>query len=162
MKGHVKDGCKGFSKQLGKKRKLKERNQIQTQIQEHCCRTLEWSWIPYALCMVGAPMIFVNIVQKLLASKSVNTTRDLMWVEYFAGKRAVTKAQWMSGRLAVAFELLDDEVWGNILTAEGYLYAITLALKVAPEGGGLAAIVCSSWVFLSMSSTGRAVSCLTI
>ena len=112
--------------------------------------------------MVGAPMIFVGIVRTLLASKSVDTTRNLMWVEYFAGKRAVTKAQWRAGRLAVAFELLDDDVWGNILTAPGYLNAVTLALKLMPGGGSLAAIVCSSWVFLSMGSTGPGVHCLSI
>ena len=104
--------------------------------------------------MYGAPLVFVSICRCLLASPNVDTTRNLKWVEYFAGKREVTKAQWRRGRLAVAFEIDDDQVWGDINSYLGYLHAITLALKLANDGGCLAAIVCSSWVFLSMGSTG--------
>eukprot|EP00973_Karenia_brevis_P062275 8661824-Karenia_brevis.AAC.1 len=50
------------------------------------------------------------------------------FAEYFAGKRAICRAHWREGVQAIPFEIDDDNIWGNILTAQGFAMCILLIL----------------------------------
>ena len=60
---------------------------------------------------------------------------------------------------AVSFDILDDPLYQNLLTAAGWVHATVLALKIKIGGGALTAPVCSTWVWLSRFSTGRRLWC---
>ena len=75
-------------------------------------------------------------------------------LELFAGKKAVTLALRGHGYKAVAFEKLDSACVG-FMTDVGDLHAAMLALSLRQNGLLVAAPVCSSWVWLSRSSTHR-------
>lgn len=153
-----KKGCKGSAKAeaLAKKKisKLVKTSKHIDTIAKEIADVMDGHWILRALCTAGVPFAFITIVRVILASPTLNTDRNLALVEYFAGRREVTKAQWRNGKLAIAFEIDDDAELGDILSDWGYIHAIVLALKVGPTGGSLAAIVCSTWVWLSRGSTG--------
>ena len=89
---------------------------------------IEANWILRALCQAGAPFVFICIVEAILSDPSLDSSRTIQSLELFAGKREVTKAQLRKGRVAVAFEIDDDEEFGDILSSWGYLHVSPLSL----------------------------------
>ncbi len=67
-------------------------------------------------------------------------------VEFFSGQGAYTNALTEQGFSCAAYELLDDSVRCDILSAEGFVHAVELVLWA--HAGALLhfATVCASWV----------------
>ena len=62
----------------------------------------------------------------------------------------------LSGRVAVAFEILCDARGQDMLSDIGYANALYVVGNLNPEiGAQLTAPVCSTWVFVSRGSTFR-------
>jgi len=76
-------------------------------------------------------------------------------VEGFAGEAAITKSLRSHCLLAVAYDYKYDAVLQNILNPYGYVFLLSLVLRLGPLGVMWLAVVCSSWVWVSRSSTKR-------
>ena len=103
---------------------------------------------------VGAPATLATLCMALCTGGYL-PTQEIDMVEYFAGQRAVTRAFLKAGLCAVPFEIEDDSRFCNMLSPEGVANALLLMLKVRDGGCSLAAPVCSSWVMISMATSGR-------
>lgn len=80
--------------------------------------------------------------------------RDLDVVEFFSGQGNLHRACSKAGLAAVGFDhLLDPEQ--DILRMAGLAQAISLLLRLKPNGLAWFAPQCSSWVFLASSCHGR-------
>ena len=79
---------------------------------------------------------------------------DLDGIEFFAGKRAVTKAMQRRGIKAVPFER-DLSKKMDLCTAAGFGLALQLMIRLMPSGIIWLAPVCSSWVWVNRSTAGR-------
>ena len=97
----------------------------------------------------------LNFVALLLQTPGLCVERTLHAVEYFAGAREVTKAHHRRGRRVAAFEMKDHPKLCDFTGALGFCYATLLALRLAPGGIALAAPVCSTWVWINRSTSGR-------
>ena len=56
---------------------------------------------------------------------------------------------------AVPFEIKLDEKYQDINSDEGFVHALLLALSCGPGSVALAAIVCSTWVYMNRGTSGR-------
>ena len=97
----------------------------------------------------------LNFVALLLQTPGLCVERTLHAVEYFAGAREVTKAHHRRGRRVAAFEMKDHPKLCDFTGALGFCYATLLALRLATGGIALAAPVCSTWVWINRSTSGR-------
>lgn len=80
--------------------------------------------------------------------------RDLDSVELFSGDQAITNAFLQKGLMAAPFDRKHGE-HQNIVSEEGFRQATGLVMRLRPGGALWGAPVCSSWVWISRSSTGR-------
>jgi hypothetical protein len=78
---------------------------------------------------LGAPLIIRQLCLLIFG--------DTIWlepvfdmVEMFAGEQANTTAHWCASRLAIPFELLNDEVLYNMLGTIGFIHALRLVLSL--------------------------------
>lgn len=106
------------------------------------------------LAHVGVPDIVILLVASAQKAIPWSSRGTLDHVEFYAGQKAVTRAFVRNGRNAASFEKLDDPLL-NMLTARGFLAAVVLVLCLRWGGASLSAPVCSSWVWVSRSTTGR-------
>ena len=67
----------------------------------------------------------------------------------------MTKAFEAFGFRGCTFEVKHARVTQNILTREGFLFALTLIWRLAPKSIIVMAPVCSTWVYMSRSRTMR-------
>ena len=77
------------------------------------------------------------------------------FAEFFAGQKAITKGLLANGYTGVTFEKEDCPLTQDILTDSGFANAVCIVLNIVPGGLAWYAIVCSTWVWMSRSSTGR-------
>jgi hypothetical protein len=80
---------------------------------------------------------------------------DLDWTEQFAGMKSVTNAMLSAGRVAVPFEMCDEGIVQNIIHCIGFVYCMTLTLKVRIGGGTNTAPVCSTWTWMNRFTSQR-------
>ena len=104
---------------------------------------------------IGAPVVLMSLVVAIMTLPGLDHSRNVHWVEYFAGQKAVTSAMLSAWLLALSFEIKDQQRIQNMLHEMGFVYAIHLGLKIVPGGGSNTAPVCSTWVWLSRGSTYR-------
>ncbi|CAK9093449.1 Uncharacterized protein SCF082_LOCUS43965 [Durusdinium trenchii] len=102
--------------------------------------------------MIGAPRILMQLVVLITNFNGV-MPMDLHLCEFFAGCMAVTGVWTRAGYRAAPFEILLDSSWMDILTPQGFCLAICMALRMRREAFAMLATVCSSWVFVSRSSS---------
>ena len=98
------------------------------------------------------PPIIFQFCQFVVAKVGLCAPFDCL--ELFAGRKAVTRGLRLLGYKAVAVER-DDDSSMDFLSPHGFLQAACLALSLRKRGFLMAAPVCSSWVWLSRSRTGR-------
>ncbi len=81
---------------------------------------------------------------------------DLCLIEYFCGVGAITTQWQRAGFPAVGYDILKDPLYNDLNASAGFLVALRLMLQLS-DSSGLAwfATVCSTWVWMSRSSTGR-------
>lgn len=109
-----------------------------------------------SLVHVGAPLVLMQLVCLLYRANGV-MAMDVDCVEYFAGCQAVTRAWSRCGYKSCPYEILLDKSTMDILSPTGFCIALTMALRLKRNAFVLLATVCSTWVFLSRSSTGRSI-----
>ena len=81
-------------------------------------------------------------------------------VEFYAGRRTIQRAFVVHGDMqALAFDKSYDDEAQDFCKDIGFLHSIMLALRIRARGLSFWATVCSTWVFMSRSSTGRDVTC---
>ncbi len=81
-------------------------------------------------------------------------TRDLDFLETFAGDSSISRGLRLQGLVGAAMDLRFDAKH-DIMTSVGFLCALKLLARVRPGGLFWSAPPCSSWVFMSRGSTGR-------
>ncbi len=81
-------------------------------------------------------------------------TRDLDFLEMFAGDGSVSRGLRLRGLVGAAMDLRFD-ARHDIMTSVGFLCALKLLARVRPGGLLWSAPPCSSWVYMSRGSTGR-------
>jgi hypothetical protein len=104
-------------------------------------------------------------VERILTeSRWQHLHRDLMVVELWCGVMSIVTAARSVGLPAEGFDInripgvTDDamsEKSENIISLKGFLNAVKLVLRLAPQGLLWMAPVCSSWIFLNSSNTHR-------
>ena len=102
---------------------------------------------------IGAPLVLLQLVAWAFLSGIVNGEID--GAEFFAGDMAVTTKLQEAGFTCFPFELKLDAVCHDILSDPGFAFAVALVCRVRSGGFVWFGIVCSTWVFMSRSSTGR-------
>ena len=152
-----KDGEKQKKQKKAKDKPVKKENKAAPILRQPVYATRLFT-ILAALALFGAPLVLRQLVGLTIQHPLIDTASSLGFVEFFAGKAEVTRAMQRSGRCAFAYELNNDPLWQNMNSAEGFLHALSLVLRLPPGGGVLMAPVCSSWVFMSRGSTGRCLS----
>ena len=70
----------------------------------------------------------------------------IVFAEYFAGDKEVTKAMWRRNMVAIPWDIKYDPVEQNMNTDSGLVNALCLAAHIKPGGAALQATVCSTWV----------------
>ncbi len=80
--------------------------------------------------------------------------RDLDYVELFAGDRSVSRGMDLLGFVGRSIDMRFDAAH-DFLTPRGFLLVLSLVVRLRPHGLLFAAPPCSTWVFMSSSSTGR-------
>lgn len=76
-------------------------------------------------------------------------------VEFFAGKKELSKAFARKNLRVCSYEILDNPVLFDWLSAPGYTHALRIILSMPPGSFIMAAPVCSSWARLYSTCTRR-------
>ena len=97
--------------------------------------------------------VFLSMGLLAMALKDV-LQRDKYGLEMFAGVKAICKAFNGMGMNFSSFEIQDSPDQ-DVCSLRGFVLAAALILQCLPDGVVWFATVCSTWVFMSKSSTGR-------
>jgi hypothetical protein len=108
-----------------------------------------WEYRQNLLKSLKVPEILVYM---LIAGGAVEC--DLSLVEIFAGVQSITRGFRVLGYASEAFDKISDPTM-DVNTLFGFSMVCKLLLRLRPLGFLWAAPPCSSWVFLSKSTTGR-------
>ena len=85
---------------------------------------------------------------------------EIQSLELFAGKQAISRQTQKFGFRAVALDkTYSDSPIMDLTTMDGFKHALSLAMRLGIAFTCWAAPVCSSWVWVSRSSTGRRATC---
>ena len=110
------------------------------------------------LCLLGCPTAFFQLIMAVQFCRPEPKTTPLVMLEMFCGVAAITRAFTEAGYPSMGYDYLKDPVTNNVLSSAGFACALSLTLSLDPMAGFLwLATVCSSWVWISSSSTGRTV-----
>ena len=106
------------------------------------------------LFRMGWPIVCFNLL--IVMNHGLGQpAEDLACVEYYSGIGSVAHAWEQHGFKAVEYDVNRNQMYENMLTAPGFLTALTHARRLAPGALAHFATVCSTWVFMSRSCTGR-------
>ena len=106
------------------------------------------------LVAMGWPIVCFNILI-MMTSLVGPVTRDAHCVEYFSGVGNVAGAYSEHGMKALTYDIIDSFSFQNLNSPEGFVTALHFGLRLLEKGLGHWATVCSTWVFMSRSCTGR-------
>ena len=105
----------------------------------------------------GAPIFLLNMLYYL--HQHHQPLEHLDCVEYYSGAGVIAQSFVEQGLLSRTFDVLDKPTQEDATTPEGFLNSmfLSMSLKSLDAGGSLGhwGTVCSTWVFMSRSSTGR-------
>lgn len=103
----------------------------------------------------GIPPVGLQLVALCYLAGLVEGQATFDLVEFFAGQQSICRGFRARGLRAYAFERDLKPISDDIMSAAGLLHALSLVLRV--RGGGVVwfGVVCSSWVWISRSSTQR-------
>ena len=107
------------------------------------------------LLLCGIPMYFINLLAFVQSVFPRNQQVATECSELFAGAAMIHNAWTEQGRPASKFDIEHHRLFENILSAEGYTTAVKMVMGIKPGGLASFATVCSTWIYLSRSSTGR-------
>lgn len=90
----------------------------------------------------------------------INSHESIDAIEFYAGRRTIQRAFVVhEGMRAAAFDKSYADEAQSFTTDIGFLHSVVLALRLRARGLSFWATVCSTWVFMSRSSTGRDETC---
>ena len=118
-----------------------------------------------SLRKMGLPVVFFNLLAMLIrpAMALANTTgrvvRKYQCVEFYAGVGNVARAFKNVGLEAKTFDIVQDANFMNMTSAYGFLTAIAYCMMLMPYSLSHWASVCSTWIWISKSSTKRSDDC---
>jgi len=111
------------------------------------------------LLQFGVPLSIVQLVALVLNMQDTSEydvpLGCLQFVEYFAGSCTVTRHLQAQGYQGVPYDKLFNNVLQNVLCYKGFCFAMWLACMVDSAGIVFLAPVCSSWVWVCRSGSGR-------
>ena len=103
-----------------------------------------------------SPVLVPLLLQVLDYPPPLQETCDLHSLELFAGKAEISHACSRLGFKSVAYDKsYSDTLINDLVATIGFKRAMELAARVRPHGMVWAAPVCSSWVWISRSGSGR-------
>ena len=85
----------------------------------------------------------------LLRSSGHGLAQTLSHVELFSGMQAITSYFIGKGFAAAPFDVINDAMYENMNTTQGFIAALMLVLQILDGGGLWAAPVCSSWSWVN-------------
>jgi hypothetical protein len=109
------------------------------------------------LRMIGAPAILTQLVVWVYLAGLVSDPID--GAEFFAGDMAITTKVRELGYSCFPYEIKFDGITHDINSDAGFVLALVVLCRVKLRGIVWFGIVCSTWVFMSRSTTGRDVHC---
>ena len=107
------------------------------------------------MVLAGLPLVILNTFCFLESTTPLADQTRHACCEMFSGIGAVATAFRTSGYPAEEYDVLRHNKFENILTTEGFLTALNRVRCCRDLGLTHWATVCSTWVYLSRSSTGR-------
>ena len=90
-----------------------------------------------------------------LRKARASSARDLDFIEWFAGIGNIHAAMELAGYASVKCDIDFDREAHDVICKEGMLHSCQLVRRLRRGGLETLGTVCSSWVFMSRSSTGR-------
>jgi len=87
----------------------------------------------WALTIVGAPCVLGRLVWCVFQSGDPLQTTS--YLEFFAGKKAITRSMRRCGRAVLSFERDDDEHSQDFCSDVGFAYALRCVLSLEDGGG---------------------------
>ena len=107
------------------------------------------------LLFMGAPTVLYDMLKFVQQVSNPDRIYKLLMVEYFCGCAAMTRSFQSAGYPATGVDQDKDRCFENILSDQGMLFCIRLAMALAPHGVMWLGTVCSSFVWLCRSTTAR-------
>ena len=118
--------------------------------------SLGQSWEAYQrMLQAGLPVHFFEILKRVKVLTAQQSAAELSCAEFFCGAAMVAAAFEVRGFPSLGLDIARDKHFHDITLSSGFLYALTVLLSVSPNGLLWLATVCSTWVFMSRSTTGR-------
>ena len=106
------------------------------------------------LTLMGFPIACFNILHHISLTMSP-MHKDLDCVEYFSGVGNISRVFRQGGVLTATFDYIKNIEFENLCSPGGMMTALYFAMMLKARGLASWATVCSSWIFLSASCTGR-------
>ena len=107
------------------------------------------------LLSFGVPPVLFGVMAYIVRSRSFNG-EDLDYVEFFSGMGMLSQGLAGEGWKGISIDLVNDPYVQNMMTAKGLLSAIMLIMRLfTGRGFTHKGTVCSSWVWMGRSQTGR-------
>ena len=102
------------------------------------------------------PLVYVQLVALVCLAGFLDAAPLYDAIEYDAGRRAITRAMHTSFLRVAAYDIIDSQYGErDMLSPHGMVFAIMLACCTIPGGFAWFAPVCSSWIWMCTSVTGR-------
>ena len=111
------------------------------------------------MARLGLPIFMMNILLFLFGSSQTINSRNLDNIEFFAGVSAIHRAALDLQLASCRYDIIFNQDSNDVNSLAGFLTAVQLCRRL--KKGALAhfATVCSTWVWISRSSTKRSVTC---
>ena len=111
------------------------------------------------MARLGLPIFMMNILLFLFGSSQTINSRNLYNIEFFVGVSAIQRAALDLQLASCRYDIIFNQDSNDVNSLVGFLTAVQLCRRL--KKGALAhfATVCSTWVWISRSSTKRSVTC---
>ena len=110
-----------------------------------------------SLLRMGAPLFVLNAIYILFQCPATSNCHDLDSVEMFAGVSAVHRAMEAAMYRSAAYDVELGGELQEIISLAGFCTALQYLRRLRPGGLVHWATVCSTWVWISRSSTRRSI-----
>ena len=105
------------------------------------------------LMRFAVPPVLISMLL-FMGTSPVGDTSPIDVIDFFAGGASVQKAFTTMQYRAVAYDIVNDATYQDLLSDEGWLTALSWANRLSEGGLTHWGTVCSTWVWISRSSTG--------
>ena len=103
---------------------------------------------------MGVPILMFEILCAVTRLQGL-PQRKLDLVEYFCGVATITQNFRLAGFCGIGYDIDKDNIHNDLCLPQGFLCALRLLQSLSARGLAWFATVCSSWVWMSRSTTGR-------